>query len=245
VLLAQLLAIGAVLTLLRCGCVPGWSTGSLAVLEGAMAALFSVMLRLPRWWWLLQAAFVPAVVAAQQLQWPGWVYGVLLLLLLLVYGAVFRTGVPLFLSSRATAERLAAWLGCEPKLRLVDLGSGSGRLLREVALQRPGWRLEGVESAWLPWLWSRLAARGLPQMTVLRGDLWQYPVRDCDVVYAFLSPLPMERLWAHVQRGRRRPGWLVSNSFAVPGREPDDVLEVDDRRGTHLYCYRIGPSPGP
>ena len=37
-----------------------------------------------------------------------------------------------------------------------------------------------------------------------------------------------------------KPGsLLISNSFAVPERAPEQVLEVQDRRATRLHAYRI------
>lgn len=238
--LAQGLAFGLLLVLARWGRLPPWPLPVLALVEGVLAAALSALLRLPGWWWVLQVLFLPAVVMAEQLHWPAWIYGGVLLALLLVYGAVFRTGVPLFLSSRPAAERLAGWLGERDGKRLVDLGSGTGRMVRDLARLRPDWRIDGVELAVLPWAWSRVAARHLRRVRLWRQDLWRHRLDDYDVIYAFLSPVPMARLWTHVQQGRVRDGWLVSNSFVVPGRAPDEVLEVDDRRGTRLYCYRIG-----
>ncbi|HAD86437.1 MAG TPA: methyltransferase type 12, partial [Rhodospirillaceae bacterium] len=60
-----------------------------------------------------------------------------------------------------------------------------------------------------------------------------------DMVYCFLSPVPMERLYAKA-KDEMQPGCLfVSNSFAVPGVEPDEVVTVDDRRRTRLLVYRL------
>ena len=51
----------------------------------------------------------------------------------------------------------------------------------------------------------------------------------------------MAELWQRACAQMREGSWLVSNSFAVPDHEPDQVLRIGDRRDTHLYCYRIGP----
>jgi hypothetical protein len=65
---------------------------------------------------------------------------------------------------------------------------------------------------------------------------WQH----YDLVYAFLSPVPMAAVWRKA-RAELRPGsLLVSNSFPLPEREPDALIEVGDRRRTVLYVYRIG-----
>jgi len=53
------------------------------------------------------------------------------------------------------------------------------------------------------------------------------------------SPEPMPRLWAKLVKESRKPMLLISNSFAVPGIEPDEVIELDDGRQTELFLYRL------
>ena len=48
----------------------------------------------------------------------------------------------------------------------------------------------------------------------------------------------MPALWEKVVREMRPGALFVSNSFAVPGVEASEVIEVADARGTRLYCYR-------
>jgi SAM-dependent methyltransferase len=129
---------------------------------------------------------------------------------------------------------------------VLDLGSGTGSLLRPLARLRPDCRCEGVESAPAPYLLSRLLARHQPNIALARGDFFKMPWGDYDLVYAFLSPVPMQAVWDKA-RAELRPGaLLVSNSFPVGGVEPEQVIEVPDRRRTRLYCYLpAGPEPAP
>ncbi|MCZ7653094.1 MAG: class I SAM-dependent methyltransferase [Rhodocyclaceae bacterium] len=66
--------------------------------------------------------------------------------------------MPLFLSSRATADALIGLLPWQPGLRVIDLGAGTGMLLRRLAQARPEARFTGVEHAPLPYLAARLNA---------------------------------------------------------------------------------------
>jgi hypothetical protein len=96
-----------------------------------------------------------------------------------------------------------------------------------------------MEQAVLPALLARWRVRRLANARVRRADLWQASFADTDVVYAFLSPVPMARLWQKCRDEMRTGAWLVSNSFPVPERAADAVLQVPDRRATRLYCYRV------
>ena len=208
-----------------------------AAVQGACAALASHKLGAPRWWLPIHLGFLPLVVAVAALGIdPRWFLAAFVLLLL-VFWRTDQSRVPLYLSNRATAEALLALLPAGP-CHVADLGCGDGRLLRRLARARPDCEFLGIEHAPLTWLWAWLAALNLPNCRIRRGDFWRQPLGLFDVVYAFLSPAPMPRLWQKA-RGELRPGaLLVSNSFAVPELDPERTVEVDDRRRTQLYCYR-------
>jgi hypothetical protein len=221
---------------------PGMALDGLAfaLAQGVLAALAAAALRSAPWWLPIHLAFVPALVAAARLSIaPAWYLGAFAALLL-VYWSSFRTQVPLYLSNRATAAALLALLPDDQPAAVVDLGSGTGGLLRHLAAARPDCRFLGIETAPLPLLVSRRPPRHA-NLSLRWGDFWHESLAAYDVVYAFLSPVPMARLW-HKARSEMRPGTLlVSNSFAVPDAAPTQVVEVADRRRTRLYCYRIEP----
>jgi hypothetical protein len=234
-LLAQLLGLGAALAVSAALPIGGWS---FAFAQGAAAALAAAALRSAPWWLPIHLVFAPALLAATRLQIaPAW-YLAAFVGLVLVYWSSFRTQVPLFLSNRATAEALSAVIPQEKGQRVADLGSGTGGLLLRLARSRPDCRFVGIEAAPLPFAIARLTKRGA-NLELHWGDFWSGSLGEYDVVYAFLSPVPMARLWEKA-RAEMRPGsLLVSNSFPVPDRAPTRIVDVEDRRRTRLYCYRL------
>lgn len=213
-----------------------WFTLSLAI--GGTALLFASLARAPWWWRWIHALFAPLAWAVTQLAVdPGW-FLLAFILLLLVYRGALSGQVPLYLSNATTAAALAGLVAARQAGSFCDLGAGIGSVVRPLAHARPALRCHGVENAPLTWLAGRLLTLGLPNCAWRWGSLWQTPLAGFDVVYAFLSPAPMPDLWRKVC-SEMRPGTLfVSNSFPVPGIAPDEVLELDDARGTRLYCYR-------
>jgi SAM-dependent methyltransferase len=236
-LAAQLGATALLLTALRSGQLPPLQPLALAALQGAMAALGARLLRADPWWIPLHLLFAPAIVVAMHGGLPAWTYLAGFIALLAVFWTTFRSQVPLFLSNRSTLAVLAAWLPRTRPLSILDVGSGLGGLVLGLARRRTDCRVSGIELAPLPAAIARLAARRTPNASLRRGDLWQEPLAAYDVVYAFLSPVPMPALWRKASAEMRAGSWLVSNSFAVPDVEPTSVLSVDDARGTRLYCY--------
>lgn len=238
-LAAQLLA----WLLVAAGCVvsgrPLAPSLPIAAVQGILAAGIGALMRSERWWIAIHLVFSPALVAALRLDLPPAVPLAVLAGLTFVFWTTFRGEVPLFLSSRATAEALLALLPQRADLQVVDLGAGTGGLLRRLALARPDARFTGIEHAPLPYLAARLNAHGLGNLVIERSDLWRRPLAGQDVVFTFLSPRVMPRLWQKA-RAEMRPGTLlVSSSFPVPDIAPERVIEVADRRGTQLYCYRM------
>jgi len=244
-LLAQFAGCAVAVALARGGLLPA-GIWPLAASQALGTALAAAALRSARWWLPIHLGFAPLLVLAGKLGiGPGW-YLLGFGLLLAIYWSSFRTQVPLYLSSRETARAVAALLPPDRAIRLLDLGSGTGALLRPLAKLRPGCAFDGIEAAPAPWLLSRLLGRGQPNLNLQRGDFFARPWRAHDVIYAFLSPVPMSDVWAKAQRELRPGGILVSNSFPVPRVEPERVIEVDDARGSVLYVYcvhRDGPTP--
>ena len=208
----------------------------LALLQGGIAAMIALKQRAPRWWLPIHLAFLPLVVIVQRLDIaPGWFLAAFILLLL-VFWRTDKSRVPLYLTNAATADALLQLLPPRP-CNLIDLGCGEGGLLRRLAAARPDCRFTGIEHAPLTWLLARLGALGRSNLTIRRGDLWQEPLGGYAVVYAFLSPAPMLELWSKARAEMAPDALLVSNSFEVPGVEPESALTVADRRNTRLFLY--------
>lgn len=211
----------------------------LALLQGGIAAMIALRQNAPHWWLPIHLVFMPLVVLVQGVGIaPGWFLAAFVLLLL-VFWRIDRSRVPLYLTNAATAD---AVLGLLPatSCQVVDLGCGDGGLLRQLAGARPDCRFTGVEHAPLTWLLARLRTRALPNLTIRYGNFWSEPLAGYDVVYAYLSPAPMARLWLKASTEMMPAAALITNSFPVPGVEPDATVAASDRRGTQLFLYRPG-----
>ena len=238
-LLALLAAFGVSLLLARSSILhlPPWGW---ALLIGGLAVVPGRLLRLEGWWMPMLVVFPLAIRGLASLPLaPGW-YLALFLLLWLVYWSSFSTRVPLYLSGpKVRAALLARLPPPGAPLRFTDLGCGLGGLALALARARPDAQFRGVELAPLPAAIGLLRARlaGLPNLLLARASLWEQPLGDCDVVYCFLSPVPMPRLWEKAKREMRAGALLVSNSFSVPGVPPDEIIDVPDARRSQLLVW--------
>ena len=59
-------------------------------------------------------------------------------------------------------------------------------------------------------------------------DLFHCKLAQYDVVFAYLSPAPMKRLWRKARAEMRRGTVFISSTFAVPEQSPHQTVQVDD-----------------
>ncbi|PIV14869.1 MAG: hypothetical protein COS43_05315 [Gallionellales bacterium CG03_land_8_20_14_0_80_55_15] len=219
-----------------------------ALLCGLLAASFSYLAGLARWWLAIQLAFAPALVLMLTLDIPPGYFLAAFLLMLAVYWSTYRTQVPLYLSSNKVWQALEGLLPSPNNngkgFRFIDLGSGLGGVLTHLARVRPDGEYTGVESAPLPLLWSWLRCKPYRNCQVHWGSIWDERLPAChlgqyDVVFAYLSPVPMEQLWHKASREMRPGTVLVSSTFNVPDHTPNERITVNDLHHSTLLVWRM------
>ena len=211
----------------------------LALAQGVIAAGLSRLGRQPVWWFALHLGFFPAIVLAQKMHLPTWLYLVAFLLLVLFYWSSFRTRVPLYLSDRKAWQALVPLLPQAQPFRFIDLGSGLGDVLFYLESRFPLGRFYGTEIAPAPWLISQLRAwYKRSRVHLLRRDYTRLNLMDFDVVFAFLSPAAMPDLWQQAQQQMRPGSLFVSLSFSV-SRPPDHVITLAEGARHTLYAWRM------
>ncbi len=218
------------------------------VLEGVLAAAAGAVLGLAPWWTLINLLFAPALYGALVLQWPAGVWLAAFVVFVLVYWSTFRTQVPLYLTHRTALPALFAQLRDAQKssFRFMDLGCGCGGVLQALAREFPHAEFNGIESAPLPcvlaWWRAWCGRAGSRSVNVRWGDFWKLDFGCYDVVYAFLSPVPMERLLKKARREMRPGTLLISNTFLppdLPHNAPPGHSVASDARGGLLHVWRM------
>ena len=210
------------------------------LLQGLLAALLGRRLGLSAWWLPINLLFVPGLLLLNGQQLPPSLFLLAFVLLLLLNWNSLRERVPLYLSGRQTIATLAELLQPLPAgFRFIDLGCGLAGGLYRLSKRYPQAQFVGVETA--PLVFALAWLRCLPRRNchIRYRNLWQQPLAGFDVVYCFLSPAPMPRLWAKARAEMTPPARLISNSFEIPDVAPDQVLELHDWRASRLLIWRL------
>ncbi|XP_013103453.1 ATP synthase subunit C lysine N-methyltransferase [Stomoxys calcitrans] len=142
----------------------------------------------------------------------------------------------------ATTEQISNVLKFLPRNspnRLLDIGSGDGRIV--IATAKQGLQSDGVElNPWLVW-WSRLAAfrEGVsPKTKFFRRDLWKFDLKSYDYVVIFGVEQMMKdletKLIAEVPNSK-----VIACRFPLPTLEP---LKVVDEGVNSVWFYDLSKS---
>jgi len=211
-----------------------------SLVQGSIAAFIGYQLKMAAWWIPIHFLFMPALVAILSLELsPIW-FSMSFLLLFLIYGKTYQTQVPLYLSSQDVTRAITSLLPAHQRFTFIDLGSGCGGLLNKLSKTHTQGTYYGIEAAPLPFLISKL--RNLliaTKCNIKWGDFWHHDLSHYDVVYAYLSPVPMESLWEKVRQEMRPGSLLISNTFKIPGVEPEKCIQLNDFSKSTLYIWRI------
>lgn len=241
-LLCQLLSLGAIFLAARLAA--QWGTplnpGIAVALQSAGAAGLGYLLGLRQWWLVVNLAFGPLALLLMNFNVPPWVYLGALVLLALLYSNSITRGVPLYLSGQSTLARLRERIARHQSAgRIIDLGCGLGSAVSFLARSFRGATVVGIENAPLAYLIARLRSIAHPNATVRFGSIWEMRWDDYDVVYCFLSPVPMPDVWKKA-RAEMKPGsLLISNTFVIPGIPPHEVIDMADWRSSKIYIWKL------
>ncbi len=206
----------------------------------SLAMVMTLCVGLPFWWLIINTTFPAAVFYATELNWPPIVFMGALLVLVLVYGAIFLTRVPYYPSHPKIHALVEKLVPEGPGQQFLDLGSGMGGMCLHLATQRPDCKVFGIEMAPLPWLVSWFRARCRPISCVfLRSDYQNYSLQNYSVIFAYLSPAAMSALWEKACLEMKPGALLVSYEFGIPGQSIVPTYSANETGAEALYIWRM------
>lgn len=150
-----------------------------------------------------------------------------------------KSGISPMPTSEKVKKRVLATIPPETQGTVVDLGSGWGNIAMQMAYLLPQCHVVGYEISPIPWFISKMwkLFNKVPNVEFLHKDFSNVPLQNVSLVYCYLFPNGMKKLAKKFDE-ELRPGTIViSNTFAVPGWDPIQVLNVQDIYNTRIYVY--------
>lgn len=208
--------------------------------HGVLAATVSYFLRFDWWWSLIQIVFPLCIFWFFQQDIPSWVYLIALAFFTLLFWSNYQTQVPYYPSKASLTTPILKLLPNGSEFKFVDLGSGLGGLLFDLARAQPQGRYVGIEYAPLPWLISRIRCwMKSVKVELVWGNFFELDLVQFDVVFCYLSPAAMPSVWERVQSTMKPGALFLSYEFIVPEVEPHLRIEVE-QDGPLLFGWYVG-----
>lgn len=217
---------------------PPYNPLILTLLMGLFASILSYLIRLPKWWLGLQISSPVAIYLVLQTSTNPWLYLVFFIVIWLFFSNSTFNRVPLYLTNNKTRQALAQLASSIGSVSFIDLGSGLGGNVTFMSKQQAVVSAKGVETAPLPYFISKINCL-FNGGVISAQSFWNISLTDYNLVYAFLSPDPMAKLWVKAIKDMDKNAVFVSNSFAIKNVVPSEIWELDDARKTHLYIYNL------
>ncbi|MFZ6817564.1 SAM-dependent methyltransferase [Undibacterium sp. Ji22W] len=216
-----------------------FSLFSLLFLHACVAAFAAYLFEFDWWWWPIQFSFPLAAYFLSQFEISPYYYFIVLIIFSTLFWSTYRTQVPYFPSHSQLLAPILELVVDRKNLKLIDIGSGMGGLLINLSAKRSDGDFTGVEIAPLPWFVSIVRAAFLKSNVKFRlGDFYCKDFSEFDVVFCYLSPAAMPRVWEKVKREMVPGSLFLSYEFIVPFVAPDISVEVGFD-GVYLYGWRI------
>ena len=124
---------------------------------------------------------------------------------------------------------------------IIDLGSGWGTLLFAMSKKYPDRQLIGYELSWLPWAYSRIvvAIYGMQHVKIYRSSFLDADLSFSSLLLCYLHPEGMQELQQKLSDECVANTMLISSTFALPGIEAKQTVQLDDLYQTPIYVYQL------
>jgi len=207
------------------------------IIQGLVAALLARALKLAIWWQWILFIFPLAIWLALKLDLtPSFLFGGFLIFVLM-YWSVFLTQVPYYPSGQGACDIVAKLIDHQKQLKILEIGSGLGGFSIQLAKIHPNSTYMGIEIAPLPFLISLIRSKYQGSKVSFKlGNYEKVDFAHFDLVFAYLSPAAMPKLYEQCKAQMKPGSVLVSYEFNVPGVKPSNTLESElDSKLTYLY----------
>lgn len=121
--------------------------------------------------------------------------------------------------------------------RFLDLGSGWGGMVLNLAKQMPEWQVDGIEQSPTPWVVSNCRSTGktFGNYRFFIGPMQRFHLKNYDVVYLNLPRETMNIMLPRLVRALQDDTLIISYPHPLPRIPNPDIITVDHHR---IYLYR-------
>ena len=159
----------------------------------------------------------------------------------LILGLTIKTGISPMPSSRQAQKAVLALIPSSISRPVYELGSGWGQMTLAISREFQDVRVIGLECSWVPWGVSWVLGRllGGRNLEFQRKNFQAVDLQEAQVIVCYLYPGAMSRLAERLPKELKPGTVVISNTFRMPGWEPEKVVQLNDLHRTSIYRYIV------
>ena len=172
------------------------------------------------------------------IMYPGFLFFLIFFVLLIptIYAAVI--GAPPAPTHKSRIKQIIKIAKIQPSDKFYELGSGTGRVMIEVA-RKTGAEVIGFELSPIFYFITlfNLKLHGIKRFKLFFGNFLRADFKKADVVFCFLMPNTMDRLRKKFKQELRPGTRIISYIFEIKNWIPYAVIK--DNKKPPVYFYKI------
>ena len=148
----------------------------------------------------------------------------ILILVFVSFGLIVAVGAPFVPTKKAELVKLFDHLKIRKGARLIDMGSGDGRVL--LLASKKGYRATGYELNPILVAISKLRLTKFKESKVLLRSYWSADISKADVIFVFSAQPFMNRLLKKLENELKPNALVISYGFSFPSRKISEKFEA-------------------
>ena len=187
-------------------------------------------------WQILNLVLPMGIIFCLHNQIPN-VFWIIFLIIFLIYSPTYFTKVPFYPSNEEVYEAVLNELPND-KITFLDAGCGTASLLFYLAKRKKESSFSGIEINPLIFLYAKIRSIRYKNVKIRYQDLWKIDLSKYSILYTFLAPPFMPRVYKKAKNEMKKGSIFISNSFPAPIKATKEI-ELSDRKQSRVYVYKF------
>jgi len=159
-------------------------------------------------------------------------------LLNIILQAFLWYGVPFVPTPDYKVNALLKHLTLSTWQKFLDVWCGDGKIIEAVSQKYPQAQVHGIENSPYPYLLAKKRQkRNNMDFHLHYGNFFSLDISEYDIIYAYLIPYMMPKIWKKVITECKPGTLLYSSSFQIPDVPVIEKIHISDDK--YFYVYQV------
>jgi hypothetical protein len=151
---------------------------------------------------------------------------------------VYGYGVPYVPTPDYKIQKLIDIIQMKKNAHFLDIWCGDGRVVEALKREFPHVECSGIENSYYPYfLAQRRRRKSSVSYSIIKWNLFKMDISNYDVIYCYLLPVHMKRVWEKISSECKVWTLLYSSAFEIADKKPKEKILIQDQK--YFYVYEV------